>query len=329
MNPQGGRESRPIVVDLFAGAGFLSYAFVREGFRVVRAVEGDAVAAATYARNIGPHVEVNDVRRARPSGGADVLVAGPPCQGFSTLGKRDPDDPRNRLCLEVVRWTRVLRPRIAIVENVAAFLGAPIWDRMAAGLARLGYEVSAVVVDAVDFGVPQFRTRSFTFATRSSIPDVTSYVRRERRTVREAWRGLTSEPNGRNWHYAPRPSALALARMKVIGPGGDKRDVMRRAPRLAAPSWWRLGCNVTDVWGRMPWDRPSNTLRTALQNPSKGRYIHPTQHRVISLREAADLQTVPRSWAFEGLPTYIARQIGNGVPVRLGRAVARATLSAL
>jgi DNA (cytosine-5)-methyltransferase 1 len=112
--------------------------------------------------------------------------------------------------------------------------------------------------------------------------------------------------------------------MRVIRPGGDKRDVMRYAPELTPPSWWRLRCQVTDAWGRMEWDRPSNTIRTALQNPSKGRYIHPEQHRVISLREAARLHTIPDGWRFAGSPKQVARQIGNSVPPSLGRAVARA-----
>src|ERR1051325_11636792 len=90
--------------------------------------------------------------------------------------------------------------------------------------------------------------------------------------VRQAWDGLPTTPDGSNHHYAPQPSELALARMRVIQPGGAKRDVMRYAPQLAPPSWWRLKCQVTDVWGRMEWDKPSNTIRTALLNPSKGRY---------------------------------------------------------
>jgi DNA (cytosine-5)-methyltransferase 1 len=103
--------------------------------------------------------------------------------------------------------------------------------------------------------------------------------------------------------------------------------VLRLAPHLAPKSWWKIGGQATDVWGRMLWDEPSNTLRTALLNASKGRYIHPEQHRVITLREAARLQSVPDCWIFEGTPYQIARQIGNGVPPLLGRAVAKAILA--
>lgn len=316
--------SAPRVVDLFAGAGLFSFAFAREGFRLIRAIELDRAAAATYAENLGHHVEVADVRRIRPEGRCEVLIGGPPCQGFSTLGKRRPRDPRNRLSLQMVEWARVLKPRVVVVENVPSFLDSPVWTRLRDGFECLGYTVEAHVVNAFDFGVPQLRSRSITFATRGRPPRLRPVCRAPVRTVRQALAGLPLDPDNVNFHYAPRPGPLALARMKVIPSGGDKRDVMRRAPRLAAPSWWRVARDVTDVWGRMEWDAPSNTLRTALLNASKGRYIHPTRHRVVSLREAARLQSIPDEWTFVGDPYPIARQIGNSVPPRLGQAVARA-----
>lgn len=319
----------PTVVELFAGAGLLSHAFRRQGFRLLRAVEIDRAAASTYAANVGPHIEVSDVRGAKPAGRCDVLLAGPPCQGFSTLGKRDANDPRNFLTLEIVRWAKAMRPTVVVVENVAAFLSSELWQAMAEGLGGLGYTIGACVLNAVDFGVPQRRVRSFTFASRRDVPKVNVPKHPRIMTVREAWEGLSKVPDGRNHHVAPNPSSLALARMKAIPLGGDKRDVMRKAPHLAPPSWWRLNCEVVDVWGRMQWDCPANTLRTCLQNPSKGRYIHPDQHRVISLREAARLHTIPDDWEFVGLPTQVARQIGNSVPPRLGQAVARAVARSL
>jgi DNA (cytosine-5)-methyltransferase 1 len=319
----------PSVQELFAGAGFLSHSFAVEGFKIDRAVEIDPVAAATYRQNVGDHVSVGDVRATGPSGRSDVLCCGSPCQSHSTLGKKDPNDPRHELSLEVVRWAKALMPRTIVVENVPAFLGAPVWQMLSRRLRRLGYQVESIVLNALDFGASQQRVRAFTFAVIGNMPKVKVPKKPPRRTVRDAWEGLPATPDGNNHHYAPFPSELALARMRVIPRGGDKRDVMKIAPHLAAPSWWNLKSEITDVWGRMDWDRPSNTIRTCLLNPSKGRYIHPDQNRVISLREAARLQTVPDGWVFSGLPTQIARQIGNGVPVVLGRAVARAVFEAL
>jgi len=322
-------KGRPRVVDLFAGAGLLSYAFQKEGFEVIRAVEINRLAAATYAANLSAHVEIGDVTRAQPRGRCEVLVAGPPCQGFSTLGRRDPRDPRNRLSLHVVKWAWAMKPKVVVIENVAAFLTSPVWKTLARRLNALGYAVSAHVLNAFDFGAPQLRMRSFTIASKRPIDAPRSVVRGQR-TVRDAFEGLSLDPDGKNHHYAPAPSQIALKRMRVIPPGGDKRDVMRHRPELAPPSWWTLNrVEITDVWGRMHWDRPSNTLRTALQNASKGRYIHPEQNRVISLREAARLQTIPDSWHFEGEPYPIARQIGNSVPPVLGRAIARTVRTAL
>lgn len=319
-------SSGPTAVELFAGAGLFSYAFQREGFNVRRAIEMDKTAAATYARNIGSHIECMDVRQCEPSGTCDVLLAGPPCQGFSTLGSRNPNDPRNQLCLEVVRWAKKMRPKVVVIENVAAFLGSEVWQRTTRALIRLNYEVAPFVLDAYEMGAPQLRTRSFTIASRIGIPLVKRVARKRLYTVREAWTGLASTPDGINHHYAPKPSALALARMRLIPEGGDKRNLMDASHRLSPPSWGRMGGQATDVWGRLRWDAPSNTLRTCLLNPSKGRYIHPDQDRVISLREAARLHTIPDEWHFEGLPTQVARQIGNSVPPALGCAVARATM---
>ena len=321
-------DSRPKVVDLFAGAGLFSYAFAQTGFRVVQAVEIDPIAAESYAANLGDHVEVTDISRLCPQGRCDVLIAGPPCQGFSTLGRLDPDDPRNELSRHVVRWAKTLRPAIVVIENVAAFLESTEWVRVHRALDRLDYTVSSFVLDAYDYGAPQRRRRSFTVASRSG--EIEPPRRRLGvRTVREAWQDLPKRPDGINHHYSPTPSSVALARMRVIPPGGDKRDVMEKAPQLAPPSWWKVSCEVTDAWGRMEWDSPCNTLRTALQNASKGRYIHPEQHRVMSLREAARLHSIPDCWTFAGLPTQVARQIGNSVPPCLGRAVARSVLATL
>jgi DNA (cytosine-5)-methyltransferase 1 len=319
----------PIVQELFSGAGFLSHSFAVEGFEIDGAVEIDPIAAATYRLNLGEHVTISDVRAVAPRGRCDVLCCGSPCQSHSTLGKKDPNDPRHLLSLEVVKWAKKLMPKAIVIENVPAFLDAPVWQVLSRRLRRLGYEVEPIVLNALDFGASQQRVRAFTFAVRGKMPRVKAPKKRPTRTVREAWEGLPITPDGINHHYAPSPSELALARMRVIPPGGDKRDVMRIAPHLAAPSWWNLKSEITDVWGRMDWERPSNTIRTCLLNPSKGRYIHPDQNRVISLREAARLQTVPDDWIFSGLPTQIARQIGNGVPIVLGRAVARAVFEAL
>ncbi|MYD69544.1 MAG: DNA cytosine methyltransferase [Acidobacteria bacterium] len=326
---QGRAGTAMWLVDLFAGAGLLSYAFRTRGFEISMAVESDARAASTYRRNLGNHVICADVRRIAPRGHCDVLVGGPPCQGFSTLGKRHPADPRNQLALEFVRWAAALQPRCVVVENVEPFVRAPVWRRMATGLRDLGYTVTTYSLNAADFGAAQRRHRSFTIASTTPHISIRPQPEYRQRTVREAWAGLPATPDGSNWHYSPLPSLVARNRMRLIPPGGSKRDLMNIAPELCPPSWWRRRVELTDVWGRLRWDKPSNTVRTCCNNASKGRYIHPEQDRVISLREAARLQSIPDEFAFDGYPIDVARQIGNGVPPAVGCAVAAGVAAAL
>ena len=315
--------NRPTVVDLFAGAGLFSYAFREEGFEIVQAVENDEFAAESYRSNLGNVLIAKDILDATPIDSCDILIAGPPCQGFSTLGKRNPCDARNSLSLALLRWVDTARPQVVVVENVAPFLVSPPCRALARELGLRGYSIGADVLNALDFGVPQKRERAFLVATRTRRVFEARRVAAGHRNLVEAWNGLAAEPDGENLHEAPAPTDLALSRMRTLPYGGDKRDILRLAPELAAPSWFRYPNAVTDVWGRMRWEEPSNTLRTCFQNPSKGRYIHPEQQRVVTVREGARLQTIPDSWSFVGARTRIVRQIGNAVPPLLGRSIAR------
>lgn len=315
--------NRPTVVDLFAGAGLFSYAFREEGFEIVQAVESDEFAAGSYRSNLGDVLIAKDILEASPIDSCDVLIAGPPCQGFSTLGRRNPGDARNSLSLELLRWVDAANPQVIVVENVAPFLISLACGALAQELGLRGYSIDADVLNAVDFGVPQKRERAFLVATRTRRIFEARRIAAGHRSLIEAWNGLAAEPDGENLHEAPVPSELALSRMRTLPYGGDKRDILRLAPELAAPSWFQYPGAVTDVWGRMRWEEPSNTLRTCFQNPSKGRYIHPEQDRVMTVREGARLQTIPDTWSFVGTRTRIVRQIGNAVPPLLGRGIAR------
>lgn len=310
-------------IELFAGAGLLSHAFKEIGFHAALAVEADPRARATFQANIGADAVGTDARQVHDGIRADLILAGPPCQGFSTLGKRDHYDERNALSLCVAEWASSSNPSVIVVENVPPFLESRYWATLKRRMRRQGYECTQWKLNAADFGAPQLRTRAFGIFSRIGLPDAPTPTTTVHRTVREAFDGLPAKPDSNGLHVAPLPGALALARFKKIPSRGDKRDVMRRAPHLCPPSWLRMGAQATDVWGRMDYDAPANTLRCAFQNASKGRYIHPTEHRVLTLREGARLQGIPDSWQFHGDRASIARQIGNGVPVALGFAVAQ------
>lgn len=316
-------------VDLFCGAGLFSYGFKSVGFEPVAAYDIDAKAVASYRRNVAKVAEVADIAAAKHVSGVDVLIAGPPCQGFSTLGRRDPTDERNQLSLAVCRWAEAMRPRVVVIENVPRFLDTRVWSTAKRRLSALGYSVEKFELEATQFGAAQMRRRAFTIASKIGAIGAPSSLRRSSfKTVRDAI--LTAPPKASDpMHVWPEPSELALERFRAIPCCGDKRDLIDRRPDLCPPSWSQLRNEATDVWGRVDPDMPANTLRCAFQNPSKGRYIHPFEDRVLSLREGARLQGVPDSWVFSGERYPVARQIGNGVPVQLGRAVARQIAAAL
>ena len=313
---------KPTLIDVFSGAGLFSAACA-EWFDPILAVDISADAIDSYCRNVASVAQVKSASHVPVNVRCDLLIAGPPCQGFSTLGRRDPADERNALSALVPLWAKATRASVVAVENVPPFVGTRYWARMADTLRRLGYDLEVWTLDAADYGSAQRRVRSFTIASRRGIP------RKPPRThanhPRTAGPVLTAEvADSDPMHLWPTHSELSRKRIALVPPGGDKRDLMARAPKLCPPSWFRLACQATDVFGRIVPDAPANTLRCEFQNPSKGRYIHPTENRTLSLREGARLQDVPEEWQFTGGPISIARQIGNGVPLRLGRAIGRA-----
>lgn len=315
--PSDETEFMPTFVDIFAGAGLFSGGFASAGFRPLLAVDIDPLAIETYRRNLGPFAVHASVERVQEGVRADVLTAGPPCQGFSSLGTRDPADQRNRLCLAIAKWAAATNASIVVVENVPPFLKSPQWQRMASALKNLGYAIDAWCLNAADFGTPQYRIRSFTVASKIGMPT------QPKPLPRVAAEAAFCPIRRRDpMHIWPQPSPMAAARICRIPQCGDRRDIMSVAPELCPPSWFDLGCQVTDVWGRIDPNRPANTLKSRFQNPSTGRYLHPTDDRVISLREGARLQGVPDDWVFAGHREAMVRQIGNGVPLPLGRAVA-------
>lgn len=337
-------------VDLFAGAGGLSLGFhlADKGFLPVFAVEHDAAAAETFARNFGCDVYAGDIEDGPSYPDADVLIGGPPCQGFSPLG-RDRDDASraklNTLWEHHVDVVIAMQPKVFIVENVPQFQTssqfAALLDRLRTHRRLKAYSAAWGVLDAADYGVPQSRRRGILIAVRDhdgdapfppppshgpNSADGTPYA-----TVRDAIRDLPSRTRGtepvvdddrQHLHFGRRPRPESLERYRAIPPGGNRFDLMRNRPDITPACWLRKPSGTTDVMGRMWWDRPSPTIRTEFFKPEKGRYLHPTANRVVSHREAARLQSFPDSFIFEGSKAEIARQIGNAVPPLLGKAIA-------
>lgn len=345
------------VLDLFAGAGGLSAGVTSPGgFRTVAAVEMDRAAAATYKLNhqdtdvfVGPIQEWLDQQRV-PT--VDIVVGGPPCQGFSTLGKQVAEDDRNALWYEYAKTIVRAEPKWFVVENVATFMKSEqftLFQRETDDGGMLAdWKFEARVVNAADYGSFQARKRALLIGHRSDVAaprwPAPTHVGRHR-TVREAIEGLP-EPATKDWptvtvrvngetflgglttddlQIGRAYREISEHRFAAIPPGGNRFDLPEE---LKAPCWIKHTTGSGDVMGRLRWDRPSVTIRTEFFKPEKGRYIHPEKDRVITHREAAILQGFPPGYLWAGTRGQIARQIGNAVPLELGAAMGRAIIAA-
>jgi DNA (cytosine-5)-methyltransferase 1 len=344
------------VVDLFAGCGGLSFGFElgvpKAHVTHVAAVELDPEAAATYAHNVSRHIFVGDIAAwigstdVPAAGCVDVVLGGPPCQGFSALGKQDVHDQRNGLWDRYVAAVNAMAPAVFVLENVPQFLLSEQFSHLRAecrSRGRLsGYTIEfAQVLDASLYGAAQRRKRAIVVGRRSDIapfglpPQVAYQV-----TVRDALAGLTLSvtdtdlPPSEGVHFDGRQIAgpylgedihvtrwrtdLSLKRYRAIPPGGNRFNL---PVELQTPCWRKHRSGAGDVMGRLHWDRPSVTIRTEFFKPEKGRYLHPSEDRPITHFEAARLQGFPDDFQWFGSKVSIARQIGNAVPIPLGAAL--------
>jgi len=312
------------MLDLFAGAGGLSLGLTWAGFESMGAIEFDPSAADTYDRNFGGHIHrdsngqphaIENVDFSEYVGRVDLLVGGPPCQGFSQLGKGLADDPRNRLWREFMNAVAVVRPRAFLMENVPPLLRAEEGRATLEVAASLGYDVTSGVLNANEYGVPQLRRRAFVFGTLVGEATLPQPTRSEApRTVRWAIDDLPLEPDEKNWHLGRNPRPVSLERYKVVPEGGNRFDLQKARPDITPRCWLEKPTGSTDVFGRLSWDKPALTIRTEFFKPEKGRYLHPQAHRPITHREAARLQTFPDDFEFCGSKIEVAKQIGNAVP---------------
>lgn len=337
---------RLVAIDLFSGAGGLSVGLQRAGFEVAVAVELDPHAAATFRLNHPrAQVLVKDIRSVRPGDlrhrarlngrRLDLLTGCPPCQGFSTLRTRrrqaSVPDHRNDLILEFRRLVRSLLPRAVILENVPGLALDPGYASFCRTLHTLGYDYTADVVDAADFGVPQRRKRLVLVAVHDiELPErVLRPPCRSPSTVGDAIGGLLEAGrSGDILHDLPEHrSDSVLARIRATPrDGGSRSDV---APSRQCGCHQRLS-GFYDVYGRMAWSGPAPTITSGCNNPSKGRFLHPSEDRAITLREAALLQSFPAEYQFDLSrgKEHVAAQIGNAFPPGLiapiGRRIAKA-----
>jgi DNA (cytosine-5)-methyltransferase 1 len=342
-------RKRYTIVDLFAGCGGMTEGFARTGrFRSVFAVESDADAAKTYETNFGgAHVRPVPIEEIDAFPRADVVVGGPPCQGFSTLNRRSAGFERRALWEEYFRALADSRPQLFVMENVPQLLQSEEYDAFLSAVATLrdlDYIVEGRVLDAADYGVPQRRRRAIVIGSNQPFrwPDEThaevpTLDREAWRTFQDAVKGLPLEPDGRNWHASRNPRPESVIRYRAVPKDGGNRFQMEenldREGRgdLVLPCFRRKRTGTTDVFGRLRWGRPAVTIRTEFYKPEKGRYLHPSEDRPITLREGARCMSFDDEFVFptNQSMTSVARQIGNAVPPLLAQRLAESIAEAL
>ncbi|MDQ4087192.1 MAG: DNA cytosine methyltransferase [Pseudomonadota bacterium] len=339
------------VIDLFAGAGGMTLGFTDPrfggGFRSVWALDIDRAAVDTFRINFGEHAYCADIeewlRSGKPVPRADVVIGGPPCQGFSLLNRRRSGDKRRELWQPFMDVVERSGARAFVIENVAELLNSPEAGAIRTRARELGFQTVSAVLLAADYGVPQTRRRAVIVGWPAAsnaapvFPPLPSHAAPGSGTNLPPWRTvwdaiadlpsprgtqIRHEPGPFDLHFGRTPTAQSLERYRAVPPGGNRFDLQRNAPEITPECWVRKTSGGTDLFGRLWWDRPSVTIRTEFFKPEKGRYLHPDEHRPITHREAARLMGFPDDFKFCGTKIEIARQIGNAVPPPLAGAIA-------
>ncbi len=358
------------VIDVFSGAGGLSLGFEHAGYDIALANEIDSQIALTYRCNhkktlmlncdikefvdnpndcidrfafSNPRVNVLELKNKLRN--VDVVIGGPPCQGFSMAGERIRhqkaiiEDPRNYLFTQYFRIIQKYEPKYFVFENVVGLLSSGNGKiietikeifRDNSNFKKGGYHLNIRVFDASNFGVPQKRKRVLIIGSKAPFdldkaidetlnnlePDLQAKFTRKT-TVRDAIFDLASKVDDKTIpnHKATIHSAKAIERMCKILPNQNFTSLKENIKSVHSGSY-----------GRLDWDKPAMTITTRFDTPSAGRYIHPEANRTLTQREAARLQTFPDDFIFYGNKTSICKQIGNAVPPLLAEFIARLIL---
>lgn len=303
----------PTVISTFAGGGGSSTGYMMAGYRELLAVEWDDNAVQTLRLNY-PHLDIyhGDIakltvdevlqRTGLQPGQLDVFDGSPPCQGFSTAGKRMIDDPRNQLFREYVRLLRGLQPKVFVMENVSGMVKGKmklVFAEILKELKASGYKVSARLLNAMYFHVPQSRERMIFIGVREDLGIEPSHPKAESRpiAVREAWNNLHCNAEDLN------PAALKETwQMYRVLTGQEKHK--------------HFGLL------RIKWEKPSNTIQKDAGNTTTG-MIHPKENRRLTIKEICRIASFPDDYCLHGPYKEQWGRIGNSVPPLFMEAIAR------
>jgi len=341
-------------IDLFCGAGGFTSGLVKAGFEVLFAVDNWDVAVETHKLNFGNtmcaladigNMSCTEVFKAcgylMPVD-VDLLVGGPPCQGFSIQRIGSDNDIRNNLVIEFARWIERIKPKVFVMENVPGLIGKrgkQLVETFISIVDGAGYEVKYEQLNAADFGVPQIRKRVFFVGSLKEAGVSFSFPKpnceeRNWKTVMDAIGDLPEPPDNfrppenDRLHRRTRLSKLNLQRLSLIPPGGGMQDLpveLRVNCHKAGPD--KIGHRY--VYGRLAPSKPAGTITARFDSFTRGKFAHPLSDRNITLREGARLQGFSDTFQFCGTQEEVAAQIGNAVPPRLAELLARTVVKSL
>jgi DNA (cytosine-5)-methyltransferase 1 len=325
-------------ISLYSGAGGLDLGFTRAGFHVRWAIDNDPFAVEAYNTNLEPCAVCGDVLHIDPPSGLEptLVIGGPPCQGFSVIGRMDPNDPRSQHVEHFFDIVDRLRPRAFVMENVKALAASPRWaavrERLLHRAAALGYVRALLVLNAQDFNVPQSRERMFLVGIRGAAPEQPVPTTAGcPPTVRSALERLPrfGEP-GNDASCAARvipaskPVMRPTAHRGSLLFNGSGRPLKLDAPAKTLPA--SMGGNATPIIDQEELEHDTEAwvieYHRRLQRGKPPLKRAPHRLRRLTVQEAAALQTFPPGWAFAGPRVAQYRQVGNAVPPNLAEAVA-------
>lgn len=342
------------VIDLFCGAGGLSYGFEKAGFNILLGIDNDAKALETFELNhngaksiCGDITEITYKDHIAPllnGKKIDVIIGGPPCQGFSLSGPRNFNDPRNKLYLSYIRLVEEIQPKAFVIENVPGLVGlfnGEVKDNIIKTFAEMGYEVKYKILCAADYGVPQNRKRVVFVGVKgdnvfeypkiqkeqvscemalSDLPplvdvlgeDVQDYTTAPQNPYQKLMRENSREVRN---HIAATHSEKVQHIISLVPDGGNYKDL---------PEEYRESRNFHVAWTRFNSQKPAPTIDTGHRH-----HFHYKYNRVPTVRECARIQSFPDDFVFLGNKTQQFRQVGNAVPPIMAQRIADQILKLL
>ena len=331
-------------IDFFCGAGGLTRGLLNADISVLAGVDNDDSLRKTYTRNNAPsrfiNSDINDVKIHElwkelgiQAGDVTLYAACTPCQPFSTLSRLKGEDKRKILLLVFARIVEECPPDFILVENVPGLnnrSGKDIYEKFMKALERCGFSADADLLDAKHFGVPQTRKRFILVASRREavylpMPQLGAPYATVRAAIEKYPAIADGAESNKYLNHVARKLQPHHKRIVEAVPkdGGSRLDVSDTSLLLACHQ--KNPKAHSNVFSRMAWDAPSPTLTSRCADVYSGRFVHPEQHRGISLREAAALQTFDDNYEFFGTSiSGISRQIGNAVPVKLAEQLGKA-----